>query len=183
VLEGLELVGQGLETPPAFRDEPRVIYDAAVSSGLEGVVCKRLGSIYEPGRRSLDWIKVPVALTQEVVLIGWRPGEGRRSGMIGSLLLAVPDAHGDLAYAGKVGTGFTETALRDLQRRLEPIARTTPPIEGVPRPDARAAQWLEPTLVGEVTFRNWTPDGRLRHPSWRGLRPDRDPDDLARVQP
>lgn len=180
ILESLALDSGAIRTPPSFADaEPADVYRTALDTGLEGVVCKRLASTYRPGTRSADWIKVPVAATQEVVLVGWQPGAGRRAGMIGSLLLAVHDC-GTLAYAGKVGTGFTDAALHDLAARIAPFATDDPPVPDVPRPDARAARWLRPDLVGEVTFRNWTPDGRLRHPSWRGLRADKSPTEAVR---
>lgn len=163
-----------MRTPPACLDSPSEAYDSAVEHGLEGVVCKRLTSPYRPGRRSLDWIKVPIAQTQEVIVVGWLPGAGRRDGTIGSLLTAAHNASGELVYTGKVGTGFTDGALRTLQQVLRPLARATSPVAGVPRVDARAAHWVSPRLVGEVAYRTWTPEGRLRHPSWRGLRPDKE---------
>jgi bifunctional non-homologous end joining protein LigD len=179
LLEALALDSGPVRTPPAFPEaEPADVYRTAVEGGLEGVVCKRLTSTYQPGRRSPDWVKTPVAQTQEVLVAGWQPGAGRRAGMIGALLLAAHDQSGALTYIGKVGTGFTDRALRDLAALLRPLERDTPPLPDVPRPDARTAQWTEPSLVGEVTFRNWTPDHRLRHPSWRGLRPDRDPGEI-----
>ena len=116
---------------------------------------------------------MPLVKTQEVLVIGWKPGEGRRAGTIGSLLLAVYDERDQLTYAGHVGTGFTDAALRHLHNELTPLHRTTPPIAGVPREHARHARWVEPALIGEVALRNLTPDGRLRHPAWRGLRTDR----------
>jgi bifunctional non-homologous end joining protein LigD len=121
--------------------------------------------------------------TQEVVIGGWKPGEGRRADMIGSLLLGVRDRAGRLCYAGHVGTGFTEAALHDLSRRLLPLARVTSPFDDdVPREHARSAHWVEPLLAGEVRYAEWTPDGRLRHPSWRGLRPDKSPDEVTREE-
>ncbi|MEV6849905.1 hypothetical protein [Actinoplanes sp. NPDC051411] len=115
-----------------------------------------------------------------MILIGWKPGEGRRAGTIGSLLLAVYDQNDLLAYAGHVGTGFTELALRQLQQQLAPIARSTPAVGDVPREHARHAHWVEPALIGEVTHRTWTPENRLRHASWRGLRTDRSPSSARR---
>jgi bifunctional non-homologous end joining protein LigD len=148
--------------------------------GLEGVVAKRLASPYRPGRRSPDWIKTPIIRTQEVVIIGFKRGEGRRAGTIGSLVLAVHDGGGRLAFAGGVGTGFTQAMLAELQRLLAPWHRRTSPVADVPREHARGVQWVEPVLVGEVAYRSWTPDGRLRHCSWRGLRPDRTPEEARR---
>ncbi|SNY62820.1 ATP-dependent DNA ligase [Paractinoplanes atraurantiacus] len=88
-----------------------------------------------------------------------------------------------LRYAGQVGTGFTDAMLHHLQASLDAARRTTAPVPGVPRDHARHARWVEPTLVGEVAFRNWTVDGRLRHASWRGLRPDRDLSSLVPPPP
>jgi bifunctional non-homologous end joining protein LigD len=108
------------------------------------------------------------------VIGGWKPGEGQRSGGIGSLLIGVPDADGRLLFAGHVGTGFTVRMLADLAAQLKLLERTTSPFaEEVPRAHARNARWVNPQLVGEVVFTEWTRDGRLRHPSWRGLRPDK----------
>ncbi|GAA2875353.1 hypothetical protein GCM10010443_42110 [Actinoplanes cyaneus] len=169
----LRLDGRGVRTPPEFIGvDGRAVLHAAELGGLEGVVAKRLTAPYRAGRRSADWTKVPLVRTQEVLVIGWKPGEGRRAGTVGSLLLAVHDG-GELRFAGHVGTGFTDLMLRRLRDELHPLARTTPPVPGVPREHARQARWVEPVLVGEVAFRNWTPEGRLRHPSWRGLRTDR----------
>jgi bifunctional non-homologous end joining protein LigD len=148
--------------------------------GLEGVVAKRLASPYRPGRRSPDWIKTPIIRTQEVVIIGFKRGEGRRAGTIGSLVLAVYDGGGRLTFAGGVGTGFTHAMLAQLQRLLAPWHRRTSPVADIPREHARGVQWVEPVLVGEVAYRSWTPDGRLRHCSWRGLRPDRTPEEARR---
>jgi bifunctional non-homologous end joining protein LigD len=179
LLDALALDAAPVRTPPAFPDaDPAQVYRAALDNGLEGVVCKRTGSTYQPGRRSPDWVKVPVTLTQEVLVIGWQDGAGRRTGMIGALLLAVHDADGTLVYVGKVGTGFTDRALRELAADLRPLARPEGAAPDVPRADARGAHWVQPSLVGEVAFRTWTPDARLRHPSWRGLRPDRRPDEV-----
>ncbi|RBQ18216.1 hypothetical protein DP939_20215 [Spongiactinospora rosea] len=148
---------------------------------LEGVVAKRLNSPYRPGKRTAEWTKVKNLQTQAVIIGGWKPGAGRRTGTIGSLLLGVPDAQGRLVFAGHVGTGFTEAALRDLAARLAPLRRDDPPFDGpVPREHAREAQWVEPVLVGEVRFGEWTGDGMMRHPAWRGLKPDKSPGEVHR---
>lgn len=179
LLHDLALDGGAIRVPANFVDvEGRAVLHAAEVALLEGVVAKRLTGPYRPGRRSADWTKIPLARTQEVVVVGWKPGDGRRAGTIGSLLLAV---HGEQpVFAGHVGTGFTDADLRHLRALLAPLERATPAVPGVPREHARHARWVEPVLVGEVTFRNWTPDGRLRHPSWRGLRTDRDPTSARR---
>jgi bifunctional non-homologous end joining protein LigD len=180
LLESLELSGPSWQVPPSFPGGGQAVLDAARGSGLEGVVAKRLDSRYEPGRRSDCWTKVKVTRTQAVVVAGWKPGAGRRAGLPGSLLLGVHDG-GALVFAGHVGTGFTDRALRDLADRLTALRRDTSPYDGqVPREHTRDAVWVEPVLTGEVEFAEWTRDGRLRHPSWRGLRPDVAPDETVR---
>lgn len=168
-----------IAVPPAFQGDPGHALQASRQSGLEGVVCKRLDSVYLPGRRSATWLKVKHQRMQDVVLIGWEPGEGRRAGEIGALLLGV-NVDGQLRYAGQVGTGFTERALRDLKATLAPLSTRAAPVNDVPAEHARVAQWVRPDLVGEVVYGEWTRDNRLRHPSWRGLRPDKNPRDVVR---
>jgi bifunctional non-homologous end joining protein LigD len=142
---------------------------------LEGVVSKRLDSAYVPGRRVSTWVKTPLWRRQEVVIGGWAVGEGSRARSFGSLLVGVYDEAGRLGYAGRVGSGFDDAALRRLRDLLDPIERPTSPFDQeVPREYARRAHWVEPDLVGEAEFRRWTSDGRLWHPVWCGLRPDRD---------
>jgi bifunctional non-homologous end joining protein LigD len=179
LLDELALSGPAWQTPPAFTGNGEQAVRTSQEQGLEGVVAKRLNSTYTPGRRSPDWIKVKNFRTQEVLIGGWRPGAGRREGMIGALLLGLPGEDG-LDYIGKVGTGFTDDALADLARRLRPHSRPSSPFRELPRVEARDAHWVEPTLVGEVAFAEWTSDGRLRHPSWRGLRPDKQPEQVVR---
>ena len=180
VLAGLDLAGPSWQVPPSFPAPGQPVLDAARAQGLEGVVAKRLDSRYEPGRRSVCWRKVKVFRTQDVVVAGWKPGEGRRSGLPGSLLLGVHDG-GRLVFAGHVGTGFTDRALGELAARLTALHRDDSPFdEPVPREHARTAVWVEPVLVGEVAYGEWTRDGRLRHPSWRGLRPDVAPEEVVR---
>ncbi len=176
LLTSLELAGTAVRTAPSFTGTGgAAVLQAAELAGLEGVVAKRVTAPYRAGKRSAEtWTKVPLLRTQEVVVIGWKPGEGRRAGTIGSLLLGVHDQSGALRYAGGVGTGFTDSMLSQLHRQLTSLSRVRPAAE-VPREHARHARWVEPVLIGEVAFRNWTPDGRLRHSSWRGLRADRSP--------
>lgn len=173
-----DTTGATAAVPDAFLGDvdPADLLQVASDNALEGVVAKRLTSRYRPGQRSRDWVKVPLVHTQEFVIVGWTPGSGRREGMIGSLLLGAHNQHGDLVYAGQVGTGLTDAMLHDLHARLAPLARPDQPLaEPVPREHTRHAQWVEPALVGEVAYRSTGPGGRLRHPSWRGLRPDRRP--------
>ncbi|WP_239082615.1 non-homologous end-joining DNA ligase [Actinoplanes teichomyceticus] len=180
-LAGLGLDTPGVRTPPHFTGAAgEVVLHAAELGGLEGVVAKRLGAPYRPGKRSADWTKVPLVRTQEVLVAGWKAGAGRRAGTVGSLLLAVHGDDGGLRFAGHVGTGFTDAMLGQLRELLGPLHRGSAPVPDVPREHSRHAHWVEPVLVGEVAFRNWTPDGRLRHPSWRGLRADRGPGSARR---
>jgi bifunctional non-homologous end joining protein LigD len=180
-LEGLDLTGDRWAVPPAFDGQGAEALAASQAQGLEGVLAKRYDSVYLPGRRSPHWIKVKHVRMQEVVVGGWSPGAGRRQGGIGSLLLGVPDQDGRLVYAGHVGTGFSDRVLADLGTRLRAAERTTSPFaDEVPRAHAKDAHWVTPRLVGEVTFSEWTRDGMMRHPSWRGLRPDKDPQDVRR---
>jgi bifunctional non-homologous end joining protein LigD len=180
-LEQLGLDGDRWAVPPAFPGHGAEAMSVSREQGLEGVLAKRRDSAYTPGRRSPHWVKIKHQRMQEVVLGGWSPGQGRREGGIGSLLLGVPDDDGRLVYAGHVGTGFTERMLDDLGARLRATERKTSPFaDEVPRAHARGARWVTPRLVGEVTFSEWTRDGMMRHPSWRGLRPDKTPEDVRR---
>jgi len=182
LLEDLDLRGPHWNLSPSFPGEGPAVLDTAREQRLEGVIAKRLESRYLPGRRSADWVKITDLRTAEVVIGGWRPGEGRRRGVFGSLMLGVPTDAG-LHYVGQVGTGFTDEVLHDLMGRLRPLERKTPPFHNeVPRARARGGHWVRPTLVGEVVFRNWTTDGRLRAPSWRGLRPDKGPEDVNNAE-
>ncbi|MCP1430527.1 bifunctional non-homologous end joining protein LigD [Microbacterium foliorum] len=162
-----------VQVPPVFDDVDAALA-ASAEFGLEGVVVKDPSSRYRPGQRSPAWLKLKHTRTQEVVIVGIRPGKGDREGTFGSLLLAVPDA-GDLRYVGRVGTGFSDRMLRDILARLTPLRIDAAPLDGVPALDASDALWVEPEVVGEVEFANWTPDGVLRHSRWRGLRPDKSP--------
>lgn len=181
LLDGLGLAGSSWAVPPAFPGPGADVLAAAKERDLEGVVAKRLDSTYEPGKRSRSWVKVKLERMQEVVVIGWKPGEGRREGTIGSLLLGVPDADGQLLYVGHVGTGFTDRMLADLAAMLQPLRREdSPTVDEVPRLHARHALWVRPTVVGEVVFTEWTKDDRMRHPVWRGLRPDKSAAEVVR---
>ena len=179
LLEGLGIEGARWAVPPAFRGDGPAAVAASKAAGLEGVVAKRRSSLYEPGRRSRSWVKVKNIRTQQVVIGGWRPGKGSREGGIGSLLVGVPGADG-LEYVGHVGTGFTQAFLADLGQVLAADVVTSSPFAApLPAADARDAVWVRPRLVGEVAFAEWTKDRRLRHPTWRGLRADKDIDDVT----
>lgn len=181
-----------VHVPPAFDGDLDAAMETSKRLGLEGVVAKRRDGTYSSGRRSALWLKLKHAQSQEVVVVGWRPGHGERTHLVGSLLLAVPD--GDrLVYVGRVGSGFTDAERRDLVAELGRIERTTAPATGVPREDARDARWVSPRRVAEVVYAEWTgpgegegddiPFGKLRHPVWKGWRRDRSPADVVREEP
>lgn len=165
-----------LAAPPVFDDVDAALH-ASGAFALEGVVVKNPAGRYRPGDRSGDWLKVKHVRTQEVVIGGIRPGHGNRGGAIGSLLMGVPTADG-LRYVGRVGSGFGDRMLRLLGEQLQPLRTGDSPFIEVPRPDASDALWVRPELVGEVAYAEVTPDGRLRHARWRGLRPDKSPADV-----
>lgn len=169
---------EAVVVPAPVADELEEALAESRRRGYEGVVAKRHGSRYASGRRSRAWLKLTHSLTQEAVVIGWRPGRGARSGAVGSLLLAVPDSGGGLRYAGRVGTGFREDEAREWVTQFERISRKTPPVPEVPAEVARDAHWVTPHRVGEVQFASWTGEGRMRHPRWRGWRHDKGPADL-----
>ena len=144
----------------------------------EGVVAKKWDSTYQPGRRSASWIKDKNWKTQEAVIGGWREGNGGRSSGIGALLLGIP-GDGGLRFIGRVGTGFSDKELARLKKILEPLHTDESPFgTPLPRLDAKGVTYVRPELVGEVRYGEWTSDGRLRHPSWRGLRPDKEPSEV-----
>ncbi|MGB7050579.1 MAG: non-homologous end-joining DNA ligase [Acidimicrobiales bacterium] len=183
-LEGLGLAGPRWAVTPAFVDEePKAALSLATDIGMEGVVAKRRASRYRPGTRSRDWIKVKAERTQEVVIGGWTAGQGNRSGTFGALLLGLPDQSnaGRLRFVGKVGTGFDSAALDDVLGRLEHARRDASPFtDRLPTGTGEVAGWAEPSLVGEVRYTEWTGDGRLRHPVWRGLRSDKTVEEVVR---
>ena len=179
VLESLPLAGERWQVPPSFPGDGEAVMAATLAQGMEGVVAKRRDSSYVPGRRSDCWIKVKHVRRTSAVVVGWKPGDGGRAGRIGSLLLAVPDGDG-WAYAGHVGTGFSGATLAMLGERLAPLRRDDPVLSDVPREHARHAVWVEPELVVECDYTEWTREGRLRHPSYKGLRSDVDPREVRR---
>ncbi len=177
------LLDQLLDPGPRWRvsplhDDGPALLDAAKERGLEGVVAKRVDSPYEPGKRTRSWLKVKVRLRQEMVVGGWLPGEGNRTGRIGALLVGYHDAPGDggqLRFAGRVGTGFKDAELTRLGALFTDLATDECPFDPPP-PRAeilRGPRWLRPELVAELEFGEWTHDDRLRHPSYLGLRDDK----------
>ncbi|MEU7871150.1 non-homologous end-joining DNA ligase [Dactylosporangium sp. NPDC049140] len=165
-LERLPL-GPRAMVPPSFDDGPATVA-ASRENRLEGVVAKRAESLYHPGVRTSDWIKVKLEESSEFVVGGWRPGKRA----LGALLVGVP-VPGGLAYRGRVGGGISGAAERSLLSALEPLSATQNPFgASVPREDARGAVWVDPHLVVEVKFSHRTRDGRLRFPRFLRIRPD-----------
>jgi bifunctional non-homologous end joining protein LigD len=180
LLEQLELEGEHWSTPGYSVGNGRALLDATRERGLEGLIGKRLDSRYEPGRRPGTWIKVKNTAGQELVIGGWLPGKGRRRDRIGALLVGYYD-DGELRYAGKVGTGFSDDDLVRLAERLRPLERDSSPFSG--RQPERGAIFVEPELVAEIVFTEWTRSGTLRHPSFKGLREDKSPREVTRERP
>lgn len=179
----LETLAEGTDliVPPQLDGDGAAALAQSRERNWEGVVAKKWDATYQPGRRSASWIKDKNWNTQEIVVGGWRTGEGGRSSGIGALLMGMPTADGGLDFVGRVGTGFSEKELTKLKGLLTPLQTDESPfnvkLSGL---DARGVTFVEPRLVGEVRFGEWTSDGRLRHPSWRGLRPDKAPGEVVR---
>lgn len=175
----------------SFGSDAAKLLKKARSLGLEGLIGKRSGSVYEAGRRSGAWIKLKLVTAQEFVIGGFTEPEGTRQ-HLGALLVGVHDDKGKLVYAGKVGTGFTAAVLRDLHARFKPLASTTCPFSDLPEERVgrygqgitaavmKRCHWLKPKLVCQVKFAEWTRDSRLRQPVYLGLREDRSPHKVIR---
>jgi bifunctional non-homologous end joining protein LigD len=179
-LEALALAGTHWQTPPHQVGHGGDLLHASLETGLEGVVAKRLDSGYEMGRRSGAWLKVKHRLRQELVIGGWVEGEGRRRGLPGALLVGYWE-DGRFTYASKVGTGFTEAMLTRLAALMRPLERDTSPFD-VGRPPG-SPHFVEPRLVAEIEFSEWTSGGELRAPSFKGLRQDKDAREVVREVP
>jgi bifunctional non-homologous end joining protein LigD len=180
LLETLAGAG-GLIVPDLLPGDGHEALEYSRKHQWEGVIAKRRDSTYQPGRRSASWIKDKYWHTQEVVIAGWRAGEGGRTSGIGSLLMGIPAADGGLHFVGKVGTGFSERDLAELKKTLAPLHTDESPFNApLPTKDAKGVTFVKPTLVGEVRYSEWTSDDRLRQPSWRGFRPDKEPSEVVR---
>jgi bifunctional non-homologous end joining protein LigD len=166
-------------------DDGKALLEAAKQQGLEGIMAKRADSRYFEGRRTRDWLKVKTHGRQEFLVAGYTHGGGRRASTFGSLILAVHEG-GELKYVGNVGTGFTDAEIRRLLAKLKPLRRDTSPFEVVPKmPRVRKDEivWVEPELVAEVEFAEFTHDRRLRAPSYQGLREDKAPEEVHLEEP
>ena len=166
-----------LQLSPAVRGTGIALFDAAKAQGLEGIVAKRLDSVYETGRRSKAWLKVKTTFDADVVVAGWSEGGGGTNGQLGSIATAVYE--GDvLRYTGSVGTGFTDKTRRSVRGKLERLATDEcpfPPQMLKGKPELRRAHWVRPELVAMIEFRQLTSAGKLRAPAFKGLRDDKGP--------
>ncbi|MBY0286760.1 MAG: DNA ligase [Mycobacteriaceae bacterium] len=175
LLDSLAVVetSKTLTVPRFWTDvSPAVMLEVAAENSVEGIVVKRVDSPYRPGRSNL-WLKCPLRATAELIIAGYLPSSGP-AGRVGSLLIAGRDGEGRLVLVGQVGTGFSESARRQLFGLLHRIQRRTPPVVNAPAMD-HGIRWVEPNHVGEVAYRNYRPGRGLRHTSWKGLREDTDP--------
>jgi bifunctional non-homologous end joining protein LigD len=181
-LENLRLNGPHWQTPSYTLGTGAAMLEATRKLGLEGIIAKRLQSTYYPGQRTGDWLKIKNIARQELLIGGWIPGKGNRSGKIGALLVGYYDqapiaakkrgSPPQLVYAGKVGSGFNEKTLETLKHRLEALSRPNSPFsESTPK----LSRFVEPQLIGEFEFTEWTSNHTLRHPVFKGLRLDKEP--------
>ncbi|HET7120897.1 MAG TPA: non-homologous end-joining DNA ligase [Solirubrobacterales bacterium] len=180
ILEELELEGAAWQTPGHSVGHAAELLAASKEHGLEGVMLKRLDSVYAPGQRTGAWLKVKNVSRQELVIGGWTPGEGRRAKRLGALLLGYyehPGGEPVLRYGGKVGTGFTDADLSTLSARLAPLEREENPFAAGPRPP-KDARFVEPRLIAEVEYRELTKEGILRHAAYKGLREDKEAEEV-----
>jgi bifunctional non-homologous end joining protein LigD len=180
-LEQLALDDRAWRVPSYSTGDGKRLLEASANQNLEGIICKRLDSPYEPGRRGGTWLKVKNTRRQELVIGGWTAGEGRRAGHLGALHVGYYD-DGRLRYGGKVGTGFTGKELDRLEGLLAPLRRGTSPFDGRPQPE-RGTHYVDPQLVAEVEFTEWTSQNMLRHPSYKGLRDDKRALDVVLEKP
>ncbi len=190
-LDGIDLTGRPLTERRALLEEAIVpsdvislspategagiaLFEAAAEQGLEGVMAKRGMSTYQPGSRTDEWLKMKVVFDADVVIVGWTEGEGQRSGRLGSLAMAVYDGD-DLRYVGNVGTGFDRASLGEVEGRLATVSAAESPLPSADLRGLGHVHWVSPSLVARVEHRQLTAAGRLRAPSFQGLREDKLP--------
>jgi bifunctional non-homologous end joining protein LigD len=177
ILDDLALAdGKGVQVPPNMPGvDGAALMAIAAEHGIEGIVAKRADSIYRPGARSKSWIKTPIRNSRDGIICGFVPTGGRAGGPLAALLLGAYDESGDLVYIGSVGTGFTDRTRREIRDTLNAIARPDSPFAvAVPRSESIGVTWVEPAAVAIVEYREQSASGRLRHPSFKGIRGDMD---------
>ncbi|MFP5225596.1 MAG: non-homologous end-joining DNA ligase [Actinomycetota bacterium] len=180
LLERVLVQADGVQLSQRFPGERgKALFEAVSARGMEGLIAKRLDSIYLPGRRTKDWIKIKVRRTLDAAVIGWTQTAGSREASVGSLLVAIPDEHGSLRFAGHVGTGFTQRTAQALARALEPH-RIGKPAVAIPSdaPIDEDTRWVAPSLVIAVEYLELTSQHRLRAASFKGILADRSVEDL-----
>jgi bifunctional non-homologous end joining protein LigD len=188
ILDELIVVSDSVQVSPWVRAEGTTLYEAASAQSLEGIVAKKLGGPYRPGRRAKDWLKVKTTSEADLVVGGWSKGEGARSSTFGSLLVGAYEDD-ELRFVGAVGTGFSQKMIAELMPQLQDIESDDMPFAEDPRTmgpgrfgkPIKNPAWVEPILVARVEFRELTSTGRLRAPSFKGLRSDKDPEECTFV--
>lgn len=182
MLESTVVPNDSVQLSPSFPGKGIALHEAARAQSLEGIMAKKLTSRYEPGRRAKTWLKIKTVFDVDVVIGGWLAGEGGRSGEIGSLLLGAYE-DGELRFVGAVGTGFDRKSLALVKSKLKELGASGPPFSQASlagsKPQLRHATWVRPELVALVEFRELTSAGKLRAPSFKGLRDDKDPKDCT----
>ncbi|MEU4709393.1 non-homologous end-joining DNA ligase [Nocardia salmonicida] len=175
--------GEHVRVPPMWplaETAAEELLRVAADSGMEGIVCKHGDSVYESGRRSPAWTKVVLRRTTEAVIVGAVPGNGANAATFGGLVLAGHTPDGRLRYIGGVGTGFTAASRRSLRAALDKVRRETSPLDNPPPPPIEhTAWWVEPIFVADIEYRQISGDGLLRHPSFRGIRTDKTPQEIT----
>jgi len=166
LLEGSDLV----KYCDHFAGEGTLLYEHAVKIGLEGIIAKRASSLYTVGKRTKEWLKIKNVNTDDFVIVGYTDPQASRK-YFGSLIIARIDK-GKLIHAGEVGTGFTERLLKELYDKLKPIERKKSPMS-TPIKETKEMHWVEPHFVAQVKYTEITQDGHVRHPSFLGLRNDK----------
>lgn len=183
-LEEMIVPSDQIQLSPMVEKTGSALFAAAAQQGLEGIVAKKLTSLYEPGSRSRSWLKIKLAFDADVVVVGWTEGEGRRSGSVGSLVMALHGEDG-LRYVGNVGTGFDDASLADAVERLSRLETSRPPFDPSElrkHSELRGVRWVAPELVAKVEHRGVTDAGRLRAPSFQGFRDDKSPRECTMEQ-
>jgi bifunctional non-homologous end joining protein LigD len=181
LLKGVLKTGESVRFVESFEGDGNTVFKAAIATGMEGIVAKRMDSRYLPGRRSADWLKIKATSSDDFVIGGYSRGSGNRAASFGALLLGYHDEKGRLIYSGRVGTGFNDETLAELKNRMDAIKTGDYPFATRP-PDSAAVTWLRPKMVAEVKFAEWTQESYLRAPVFLRLRDDKPPQQVRRVE-